>query len=282
MTLNMALALLVYPGLALALALALLFGWLLGERPFFTAIRLAALWRSFDGALAATSLLLAAIGLALLPWPYHPAAGSSWIGSPLATWAALESAFLLPPLAALLAPALGARAAVREAQIGVAGRSVIWLSLGIAFWAGVGWTAPELPARVLAGLAALLALPAALGIGPFRAETSLAPAGAEDGLDEATTALVRFARLARGTALLAAVAIGSLPAAVGVAPTGAALQLTPWIALLLIAAVFVVSVLAIRQLSAALPRLTLPGALRWCWWRALPLALVGLVYLVVV
>jgi len=38
----------------------------------------------------------------------------------------------------------------------------------------------------------------------------------------------------------------------------------------------------LNRVAGALPRLTLPAALRWCWWRALPLAVVGLVYLIVI
>ena len=40
--------------------------------------------------------------------------------------------------------------------------------------------------------------------------------------------------------------------------------------------------LLLSQLAGLLPRLTLPAALRWCWWRALPLGLAGLVYLMLV
>jgi hypothetical protein len=42
---------------------------------------------------------------------------------------------------------------------------------------------------------------------------------------------------------------------------------------------FVVVCLALRWVMAGMPRLTAPRALGWCWWRALPLALAGLVYL---
>src|SRR5262249_2119471 len=95
-------------------------------------------------------------------------------------------------------------------------------------------------------------------------------AGAEEGLDEATAALVRFARTARGAALLAALIVASVPPGL----------IQPWIALLLIGGLFVVIVLLLNRVAGMLPRLTLPAALRWCWWRALPLALVGLVYLI--
>jgi hypothetical protein len=275
------LALLLYPGLALTIVLALLLGWLSEGRDFFQRVRLGAFWRSFDGVAAALSIALSAAGLALLPWPYHPAAGQSLIGNPVALWLALEGAFLLPALPGLLAPsALGARAASREAQMSLAGRCVVWLALGAALWGGAGWALRDLPGRLLVGVAGLLALPAAIGAGPFGAERSLSPAGAEEGLDEAGAGLVRFARATRGAALLAALIVASALPVSGTAPAPFAIQ--PWAALLLIAALFLVVVLLIRQVAAVMPRLTLPAALRWCWWRALPVALVGLAYLIVV
>jgi hypothetical protein len=263
------LALLLYPGLALALALALVFGWLTEGRVSLGWLRAA--WGSFDGLMSLASILLAALALALLPWPLHPAAGWLLVGGPIGLWAAFESAFLLALLPGLLSPApLGQRAASREAQLSAAGRCVVWLALGVALWGDAGWAARALPGRALLALAGLLALPAAVGVGPFGAERSLHPAGAETGLDEPTAALVRLARTTRGAALLAALIVVSLPAP----------PIQPWAALLLIAGLFVVIGLLLRRLSGGLPRLTLPAALRWCWWRALPLAVVGLVYLI--
>jgi hypothetical protein len=269
--LELALAILLYPGLALALILALVFRWLAEGHAPRPRLRLPSLGPDTIAGLA--SILLAALALALLPWPLHPAAASRWIGSPLALWVAVESAYIAPLLPALLAPsALTARAAAREGQIGVAGRFVIWLAIGALLWSGAGWLPAELPGRALAALAGLLALPAAAGVGPFGPEHSLSIAGAEGGLDEAAADLLRFARTLRGAALLAALIVAALaPAA-----------LRPPITLALIAAVFLVCALLLRRATAALPRLTLPGALRWCWWRALPLAVGGLVYLIVV
>ncbi|HJZ47360.1 MAG TPA: hypothetical protein VKE41_09350 [Roseiflexaceae bacterium] len=267
---NLALALLLYPGLALVLVLTLVFGWLTEGRVHVGWLR-GTVWGSFDALSGLASVVLAALALALLPWPLHLDAGWPLVGSPIAIGAALEGAFLLPVLPGLLATSpLGQRAAIREAQMSVAGRCVVWLALGAALWAGAGWAASAIPGRALVALAGLLALPAAIGAGPFGAERSLNAAGAEEGLDEATAALVRFARTARGAALLAALIVASVPPGL----------IQPWIALLLIGGLFVVIVLLLNRVAGMLPRLTLPAALRWCWWRALPLALVGLVYLI--
>jgi hypothetical protein len=245
---DLALSLLLYPGLALVLILALVFGWLTEGRVRFGWLRGAA-WVSVDGLLSLASIALAALALALLPWPLHPAAGWSWLGSPVALWAALEGAFLLPLLAGLLAPEpLGERAASREAQISAAGRCVVWLAIGVALWAysigsgqaGAGWAPRALPGRALAALAGLMALPAAIGAGPFGAERMLI--------------------------------IASLPLTL----------LQPWVALLLSAGLFTLVALLLKRVTSALPRLTLPAALRWCWWRALPLVLAGLLYLIFV
>src|SRR5262249_40336308 len=145
---------------------------------------------------------------------------------------------------------------------------VIWLAIGTALWSGAGWAPIELPGRALAALAGLLALPAVAGVGPFGAERSLSAAGAEEGLDEATAGLLRFARTQRGAALPAGPIVAALPPAL----------LRPPVALALIIVLFLSAALLLRRVALALPRLTLPGALHWCWWRALPLAVAGAVY----
>jgi hypothetical protein len=269
--LEITIAILLYPGLALALALGVIFRSLAEGHLPRGRLRVPPL--SGDGLAGILSILLAALALLLLPWPLHPAAGWSLIGNPLLLWVAIEGAFLMPVLPGILAPSpLAARAAIREAQIGIAGRFVVWLAIGVALWSGAGWTTIALPGRGMAALAGLLGLPAAIGAGPFGAERSLSEAAAEEGLDEATADLLRFARAVRGAALLAALLVASLP-----------LALTrPPLALALIAALFVVIVLTLRRIGLALPRRTLPDALRWCWWRALPLAAAGLVYLIII
>jgi hypothetical protein len=287
MMLNIAVAILLYPGLALALVLVLLLAFLTERRIPLGRLPGARALRSLDGLAACASVLLAAIALALLPWPYHPALGWSLVGQPIIFWCALEGAFLLGQLPALLAPApLAARAAARELQMNVAGRCVFWLAVGCLLWSGAGWSLAALPGRLMAGLAGLLALPPAMGIGPFGAEHSLSAAGAEEGLDEGTAGLVRLARAVRAAASLATLVVASAPLAleptVPLALNTNVTGIRPWIVLLLIVALFTVIALLLREVTLAMPRLTLPAALRWCWWRALPLAVAGLIYLAVI
>jgi hypothetical protein len=266
-------ALLLYPGLIFTVVLAVVFAVLMEWRVEWSRMRGGAGLASFDGLAGIGSLLLAALAPALMPWPLHPASDWRWIGNPLALWAAAEGAFLLPLLPALLSQnPFVTRAASREAQIGVAGRCVVWLAIGGALWLPATWEPALLPGRIVLLLAGVLAIPAAAGIGPFAAEQSLVAHGVEEGLDDSTASLLRFVRIVRSTALLAGLIVASLASA----------PIQPWAALLLIIALLSVVALLLRQVSAALPRSTLPGALRWCWWRALPLAVAGIVYLAVV
>ncbi len=266
-----------YPGIVLALALGVLLAWLIEGRLPIERPRIAAFWSNADGMAGTASLLLAGLALALLPWPIHPAAGRAIIANPMLLWAALEGAFLVPLLPGLLAPAtLAARAASREAQISMAGRFVLWLVIGIALWAGTGWSRVELPARLIAFIAGLLVLPVAAGIGPFGPERSLSAAGAEEGLDPATTSLLRFIRWVRAAVLTAALVVSALPV-----PQEPPL-IQPMIAMVIALALFVVIGLVLRRVLFSLPRITLPAALHWCWWRALPLAAAALVYSIIV
>ena len=281
--LTLAVSIFIYPGLAFAFVLALLFAWLTERRVAFGPVPSIQSLSSLDGLAACASMVLAALALALLPWPYHPAAGWWPVGQPIALWCLLEGAYLLGQLPGLLAPApLAARAATRELQMSVAGRFVFWLVVGAGMWGGESWSLVSLPGRLLIGLAGALALPAAIGWGPFGPERSLSGAGAEAGLDEGVTGLVRLARAVRGAVSLAVLAVASAPQGVA-SPAGLpAVQVQPWIVLLLIVALFGVVALLLRQITLAMPRLTLPAALQWCWWRALPIALAGLIYMVVI
>lgn len=260
-------SLLIYPGLLLTLVLGAVLLRLAGA-PLAGRFSPMAL-RGGDGFAALLSILLAGIGLGLAPWPLHPARSSALVGQMLLIWVTIESAFLVVLLPPILSRApLSVRAAAREAQMGVAGRVVIWFALGALIVAGSA--AIDLPGRLAGLLAGLAALPAAAGLGPFGPERSLAPAGAEAGLDEQVKPLLRFARLVRAAALLGVLIIVALPQTLVVGPAGLAVALV----------LFAAAGIALRRLRA-LPRLTLPAALRWCWWRALPLALAALAYVMV-
>jgi hypothetical protein len=261
------LALLIYPGLLWAFVLGVLHDSAAQRRFAVPHVRPALFGASADGILAAVSIVLAALALALLPWPLHPVAGGTWIGRLTLIWVAFEGAFLAPLLPALLsASPFVARAAIREAQIGAAGRVVIWLASGVAALGALGWELADLPARLLGATAAVMALPAVMGAGAFGMERSMTPGGPELGLDRETAVLARFARSVRSTAFVCVPIVLMLPPVAP--PIGLGL------ALILIVGV----VLGIRSRDGFSPRLTLPAALRWCWWRALPLALAALVY----
>lgn len=264
---NILFALLVYPGLLLTLLLAALFRAVAERQPRPPGSGRLVISRQL--LLGMVSIALMAFGLVLLPWPLHPAANWPWVGHLALLWVVIEGAFLLPLLPGLRSAApLVVRAASREAQVGVAGRAVIWLSIGLALAQAGAWSLLDLPGRAVLLLAGLLALPAAASVGPFGAERNLNLVGMEQGLDNLSTVLLCFARTARAAGLLAALIVASLHTV----PT------QPLFALLIMLALFVVMLLLLRQ-TAALPRLTLPAALRWCWWRALPLAVIAFVYL---
>lgn len=270
--LNIAFAILLYPGLLLACALTLLFRFLAeGLLPYEHSPRFPTL--SLSSLSGLVSIILSTVALAALPWPFHPAADYGWVASPLVLWFCLEGAYMVPLVPGLLSRSpLASREVIREAQISIAGRFVLWLAIGVALWSGIGWDMLMLPARVLAALAGLLALPAAAGIGPFSAERSVSVGGAETGLDEATSDLLRFARTMRGAVLVATLVTASFPYNL----------LNPMAALLLSMLLFLIILVLLRRVALSLPRLPLPSALRWCWWRALPLAVAGLVYLILV
>lgn len=261
------LALLLYPGLIFALLLGLLTDAVWQRRVRVPRLRLEVFWSSADGILAGASIVLAALALALLPWPWHPAGTAAWVGSLILIWVVLEGAFLAPLLPALLSGVpQTVRAAIREAQMAAAGRAVIWLASGVSAWSLVGWAVADLPIRLLAATAAAMALPVALGVGVFGEERSITPGGTDAGLPQAVADAARFARSVRGAVLLCVPVVLMLP------------PILPALQLLLALGVPAAVLFGLRRLDGVLPRLTLPAALRWCWWRAMPLALAALVY----
>jgi hypothetical protein len=90
------------------------------------------------------------------------------------------------------------------------------------------------------------------------------------GLDEQGFALLRLARLLRALVLLGLLMVTA-------APLGGAGPLVLLIGVIGLAIVFALSL----RVARAWPRFTLVAGLRWCWWRAGPLALAGLVYVLV-
>jgi hypothetical protein len=250
-------AALIYPGLVTAVVAGALFGLLVNgasRRPALGAAR------SREGLAALASVVFAGLALAALPWPFHLAEpGAAWLWA----WAGFELAFLLPLLPALTAgaPAV-ARAAIREAQLGVLGRAALWGALAASLAAHADWRAATAPAHLLALAAALLALPAAIGWGPFGAEERVTPDGAQAGLPDDTRALDAWARDVRAGALVAAALVAALPAGAG----------PPWIGAVTVGAGLVAVLLILRRLDGRLPRLTLPAALRFCALWAFPAA----------
>ncbi|GAB4162546.1 MAG: hypothetical protein Fur005_21220 [Roseiflexaceae bacterium] len=255
----MLISLLLFPGIVATLLIAGLLAWAMQELPSRQAG--ASLLRWPGGLFTSLSMLLMALGAGV-------AAGlAGWqIGL---GWLLIELGALLPLLPNLATrQTLTVRAAVREVQGGVAGRVVIWCALGAALLAGSEPLA--LPGRLLLLIAVILALPAAASLGPFGPELSLVPDRSDQSLDEGVRALLPYARYTRAAALLGVVAVVMTPAT----PLG---MIGPLVGALLLALVL----LAILRWSRVLPRMTLPMQLRWCWWRAMPLALAGLVYLLV-
>ncbi len=266
-------ALLLYPGLLLVLGLSLLYTVVTVGRP---ALQLqwsvvGAAWRSVEGIMDATSIVLAGCGLALLPWPLHPVAPEAGVW--LWAWALFEGAFLLPLLPGLLsnAPAV-VRAASREAQIGVAGRALLWLVLTIGLFFPFTGRLLTLPAYLLIIAAATFTFPAAVGWGPFADEITITPGGIQHGLERNTAVLAATARTTRMVALLAASLVALLPQSL----------LQPWLSLVVLVALFILVSLLFRRLTGLIPRQPLPDALRICWWRGLPLALTAGVYLAII
>lgn len=228
--------------------------------------------RRVEATVSLISIALSVVALILLPWPgleglLGAQSNWRWFGA----WAALEAAWLVALLPGMLAgePTL-VRASMRSAQIGLAGRAVTWLA------AGAGLALSELswrsaPAALLIVVALVMALPIALGWGPFGALPGFRAGATDQAIDPEAAQLVNRARLVRQVSLIAASFVFALPLAF--LPTLAA-----W-ALLIAAGLFFA--FGLSRLDAQWPRLTLPAALRFCWSRAFPLAVAAIIYVVI-
>lgn len=260
-------AILLYPGLLTALVAGGLYRVLL--RRGLGSLPIRAALTSREGLAAGVGVLLGALGLALLPWPFRPTdAGIAWLWA----WVAFELAFLLPLLPALAAGAPAVvRAAVREAQLGTLARALLWAALTTALLLRQHQGDLIMVAQLLSLLAALIALLPVLGWGPFAAEDRLTPGGVTAGVDEAGVLLDSWSRDLRAGMLLTALLVTGLP-------------LTTWhplITLLVTLLGLIVVPLLLRRLEGRWIRMTLPYALRFCLVWIVPPILVALVALVI-
>lgn len=262
-------AYIVYPGLIPTAVLTVLFGLLVTKRrPVMPPDGLRTLFLTVDGFAAFLSIVLAVSAMMYMPWPYN--AAYTTIAGPLLMWAAMEAAYLIPSLVAQTSPSpLIVRGAARSLQIGLAGRIVIWCAVGALYWSEQNWSISHLPATLLALVAALLAFPAAIGLGMFRNDTALTGV-MTTGLDLSTVAMMQIAADVRATVLIAAITTRLIPEQ---------LISNGYVAMLVIVATTVLCMAILRFLIRNQPFATLAAALRWCWWRALPPAMLALLYL---
>lgn len=258
---------LLYPGLLTALVAGGLYRFLLrrGLGPFPTRTAL----MSREGLAAVVGMALGALGLALLPWPFQPTDGGiTWFWA----WIAFELAFLLPLLPALAAgaPAV-ARAAIREAQLSSLARALLWAALTTALLLRQQQGDLIVVAQLLSFIAALIALPPAIGWGPFAVEDLLTPGGVTAGVDAAGVHLDNWSRDLRVGMLLTALFTVGLP-------------LTAWhpsITLLVTLLGLITTALLLRRLEGQWTRMTLPYALRFCIIWTVPPTLVATLVLLI-
>ena len=254
----------VYPGLLFLVVLAIVIGRLLGG-PGTGGRALGGLRGALRGEVSpalAGAALLALLALTRLPWPrphWEPRAGVDvWI-----LWALLEASALLALVPAWLSgEPIAGRAATRAAQLGASGRLPLWIAVAVAA------SLPDVPAPVervgvgLALLSALLALPAAAGWPPLHHDPfgvgRVAATGSAEAL--ALSAWTRRLWSIFWLALLATVFVPLPPLA--------------WYGELLMRVAVVAGLaLIVTGVDGLLVNRTLPAALRWCWWLALPCAL---------
>lgn len=258
---------LVYPGLLWVITLALILIAALGRSARGSqAIRNT--WRALRGQGSlphALSVVLSLIAIGLLPWPASPFAPIPQLDL-WRIWAFTEASFLVALAPGLLSSLPAAsRAAVREAQIGVSGRAVLWIALLVGFgWQGA--TLTELGPLLLGAFAALLALPAAARWQPFGGESGLGLGDADAHLRPEDVGIARWAHNLRSVLLITLIA--SVFVTAPTLPWWQQLSLKLWLAL----AVALVG----RGLRDAAVHRTIQHALRYCWLVVLPLSVIAL------
>jgi hypothetical protein len=225
-----------------------------------------------DSLASGVSVALTVLAFAALPWPLHPAGASLWVGHPALVWALVEGAFLA--VGVRRSPGAVAAGSTRSAPRGAGehGGTPGTVGCGWEFVVGrrVGWNALEVLGRAFLFLVGVVAVAAAAGLGPFAPDASLAPSGAEEGLDAGERWLAQMARQMRAGLALALFVVGILPGSDVV---------QPWIAAMIALALFAVLLAGLRQARRTLPLAPLHTTVRWCLLRALPAALIVNVYL---
>ncbi|WP_298820564.1 hypothetical protein [Chloroflexus sp.] len=242
------LALVIYPGGLLALGLGL--GYRLLATRQLPEHGSLILTREWIGWIALATLALIAGGLTGLPWPWHPSPFAfGWAGA----WVLLELAawLLFWPMLTAGTPHL-VRAAVREAQIGMLGRAMLWGVAAIGFSGADALNVWSLGGHLLLLLAGLVILPAAINWGPFGPEPSLSPRGILEGLPARSATTLTFARDTLAAALISVVWLAGLPTTL----------LPPFIALLIIFGGSAITITSLSWLHGRLPRLSVPAAIR--------------------
>ena len=268
-----AFSLLLYPGLLASLILSLLVGRLL-EGPASGGRALRALGNALRGRASLSYIIapaLALIAIGSLPWPALPWQSPVRL-EPWRLWALAEGSALAVILSGMASSSsLISRAAAREAQLGVSGRLPIWIGVAVVSAAPVDarLTAASL---ALAGLAALLAAPAAAGWPPFGG-APLGPSSpyvpAQGVAADGPVALAQWARRLQAIFWLALLATVFVP-----------LPALPWWVALPLRLLIMVALASIARGTRGLfVSHTLPSALRWCWWIALPCAVAAVLLL---
>ncbi len=256
---------LVYPGLLTALLLGLVVGRVLegpasGGRAIRGLIDVIAGRASLAYAGATVLLLLALIRL---PWP-NLSSEARGPAEPWLLWGLVEASVIMVALRGLASSApVASRTATRDAQLGVSGRLVIWIAAAVALnvrdTPGLAGGYRLDVALGLAALGVLLALPAAAGWPPLGYEP-FGNTGRDGTLSAEDAALVQWARRLLSVFWLALFVTVFIP-----------LPQLPWWAELPMRLAVIAGLASIgRGLHGRFVNRTLPAALRWCWWIALP------------
>ena len=249
--------LLVYPGLLWLVLLVLGVGRVAGG-PASGGQAVRGMVEALGGRTRASAVAVACVTLALLclPWPAVPGR-SGWEPRPWAMWALVEAGAALVLLPGLAGAPAASRAASRRLQMGISARLPLWLVTSMLLVSRAG-ASPGPEVLTLALFAGLLALPVAGGWGSFEGS----PLPGDTMLSSTEAALLQLhwrVQTIFWLALLATVLVPFPP-------------MDGWLAILLRAAIIVGGAALVRAARGRFVTATLPVALRWCWWLALPCA----------